>query len=106
MGYSTFGKRVSRFFRKREVRGRLAQLSDPRSARGRRWPLLQVLEMVLGALLQIRSCHRLDEHTRTGPPLRMGEVRCKSAVSPDGVIRTLAIDGKCLWSGRLNLFEV
>jgi hypothetical protein len=62
--------------------------------------------MVLGALLQIRGCHRLGEHTRTGPPLRMGEVRCKSAVSPDGVIRTLAIDGKCLWSGRLNLFEV
>jgi hypothetical protein len=85
-------------------------------------------------LLQIGSCHRLDERTRTGPPLRVGElrlapipdatlqwilpqlnpeevrqvvvkrvraeVRRKSVVSPSGAIRTLAIDGKCLWRGR------
>jgi len=90
---------------------------------------------VLGALLlQIRSCHQLDERTRMGPPRRMGElrlapipdatvpwilaqvdrgevrqvlvdsvraeVRRKSVVTPEAVIRTLAIDGKCLWSGR------
>jgi hypothetical protein len=28
------------------------------------------------------------------------EVRRKSVVSPAGALRTLAIDGKCLWSGR------
>jgi hypothetical protein len=35
-------KRVSRFFRKREVRQRLGRVSDPRQARGRRWALPQV----------------------------------------------------------------
>ncbi len=89
----------------------------------------------VGALvLQIPSCHRLDERTRTGPPGQVGEltlapipdatvpwmlaqldatevrqvvgdsvraeVRRKRVVTPDGAIRTLAIDGKCLWSGR------
>lgn len=135
MRYSTFYKRVSRFFRKRGVREGLAQVSDPRGQQGRRWRLPQVLETVLAALvLQIRSCHRLDERTRTGPPLDVGgmrlapipdatlqwilpqldatevrqllvdqvraEVRRKSVVTPEGAIRTLAIDGKCLWSGR------
>jgi hypothetical protein len=135
MGYSTVSQRVSRFFRKRGVRERLAQVSDPRRAKGRRWPLPMVLETVLGALvLQIRSCHRLDEQGRTGPPQRVGElrlapipdatvqwilpqvdraevrqvlvesvraeVRRKSVVTAAGALRTLAIDGKCLWSGR------
>jgi hypothetical protein len=48
MGYSTFYKRVSRFFRKRGVREGLAQVSDPR---GRRWPLRQVLETVRAGLV-------------------------------------------------------
>lgn len=135
MSYSTFGKRVSRFFRKRSVRERLARVSDPRHPRGRRWALPQVLETVLGGLvLQFPSCHRLDEATRLGPPPRVGElrlapipdatlqwilpqvdrtevrqllvesvraeVRRKSIRHPEGVLRTLAIDGKCLWSGR------
>lgn len=135
MGYSTLCKRISRFFRKRHVREQLAQVSDPRDPRGRRWALPQVLETVVGALLlQIPSCHRLDEQTRSGPPLRVGElalapipdatlqwilpqvdrtevrqlvvdsvraeVRRKSVTTPEGAIRTLAIDGKCLWSGR------
>jgi hypothetical protein len=135
MGYSSFGKRVGRFFRKRAVREQLARVSDPRRARGRRWALPQVLETVLGALVrQIPSGPRLEEQTRTGPPLRVGElrrapipeatrrwilpqldrtevrqvlvasgraeVRRKSRVTPDGALRTWAIDGKCLWSGR------
>jgi hypothetical protein len=38
--------------------------------------LPQVLETVLaGLVLQIGSCHRLDERTRTGPRLYVGEVR-------------------------------
>jgi hypothetical protein len=113
----------------------LGQVSDPRGLQGQRWGLPQVLETVLAALvLQIRSCHRLDERTRTGPPLEVGgmrlapipdatlpwmlpqvdatevrqllvdqvraEVRRKSVVMPAGAIRTLAIDGQCLWSGR------
>jgi Transposase DDE domain len=135
MSYSIAFKRVSRFFRKRGVRRQLAQVSDPRRARGRRWALPRVLETVVGALvLQIGSCHRLDERTRLGPPLQVAqlqlapipdatlqwilpqlevrevrqvlvesvraEVRRKSGVTPAGAIRTLAIDGKCLWSGR------
>jgi Transposase DDE domain len=135
MSYSTFSKRVRRFFRKRRVQEQLAQVSDPRQARGRRWPWRQVLETVVGGLLlQIRSCHQVDERTRLGPPLWVGElrlapipdatlqwilpqvdrqevrqllvesvraeVRRKSVVSPMGAVRTLAIDGKCLWSGR------
>jgi hypothetical protein len=135
MRYSTFGKRVSRFFRQRGVRERLAQVSDPRHLRGRRWALPQVLETVLGALvLQVPSCHRLDEATRIGPPPRVGELRLapipdatfqwilpqvdrtevrqlvvgsvraegrrKSISHPDRGLHTLAIDGKCLWSGR------
>ena len=135
MGYSTFGNRVSRFFRKRGVRERLAQVADPRDRRGRKWALSRVLETVLGALLlQIRSCHQWDEQTRTGPRRQVGElrlapipdatlqwilpqvdptevrqvlvdsvraeVRRKSVTTPAGALRTLAIDGKCLWSGR------
>jgi len=42
MSYSTFGARVSRFVRKRGVRERLGQVSDPRSSRGRRGTLRQV----------------------------------------------------------------
>lgn len=42
MSYSTLCKRVRRFFRKRDVRAQLSRVSDPRRARGRRWPLLQV----------------------------------------------------------------
>jgi hypothetical protein len=122
------------FFRTRGVSERLAQVSDPRAARGRRWSLPQVLGTVLGALvLQVPSCHRLDETARTGPPRRVGElelapipdatwqwilpqlhlaevrqlvvgcvpaeVRRKRVVALPEAIRTLAIDGKCLWSG-------
>ncbi len=135
MSYAIAFTRVSRFFRTRGVRQQLAHVSDPRKARGRRWALPRVLETGLGALvLQIRSCHRLDECTRTGPPLQAAElqlapipeatlqwilpqldvrevrqvlvksvraeVRRKSVVTPAGALRTLAIDGKCLWSGR------
>jgi hypothetical protein len=122
-------------FRKRAVQERLAQVSAPRQAQGRRWPWRQVLATVVGALiLQIRSCHQVDERTRLGPPLRVGElrlapipdatlhwilpqvdrqevrqrlvesvraeVRRQSGVNPRGAVRTLAIDGQCLWSGR------
>jgi hypothetical protein len=135
MGYAICGKRVSRFFRQRSVPERLAQVSDPREARERRWSLRQVLETVLGALVrQVPSGHRLDETTRTSPPRRVGElelapipeamlpwglpqldltavrqrvvgsvrdeVRRKRVIAPAGAMRTLAIDGKRLWSGR------
>lgn len=76
MGSSTFGTRVSRFFRKRGVRERLAQVADPRDRRGRQGALSRVLETVLGALLlPIRSGHQVDEQTRTGPRLQGGELR-------------------------------
>jgi hypothetical protein len=135
MSYSIGFTQVQRFFQKRRVRQQLAQVSDPRKARGRRWALPRVLETVVGALvLQIRSCHWLDERTRTGPPLQVGglalapipeatlqwilpqlevgevrqvlvesvqaEVRGKSVVTPAGMLRPLASDGKCLWRGR------
>src|SRR5687768_14037828 len=86
MSYSTFSKRVRRFFRKRRVQEQLAQVSDPRQAQGRRWPLRQVLETVVGALLlQIRSCHQVDERTRIGPPLWVGELRL--APIPDATLQ-------------------
>ena len=67
---------MCRFFRKRDVGGQLGRVADPQQAHGRRWTLLQVLETVVGGLLlQIRSCHQLDERTRTGPPRRVGERR-------------------------------
>jgi hypothetical protein len=119
------------------VRERLAQVAAPRDRRGRQWALSRVLETGRGALLlQIRSCHQLDEQTRTGPRLQGGErrlapipaatlpwilpqldptevrqvlvdsvraeVRRKRVTTPAGAMRTLAIEGQGLWSGRLG----
>ena len=128
-------QRVRRCFRKRGVREGLAQVADLWGQQGRHWGLQQVVETVLAALvLQIRSCHRLEERTRTGLPVWVGgmrlaptheatrqwilpqvdatevrqllvdqgraEGRRTSVVTPEGAIRTWAIDGTWLWSGR------
>jgi hypothetical protein len=48
---ATLGQRVSRWFRQWGVRQPLAQVADPRQARGRGWAMPQVVETGLGALV-------------------------------------------------------